>query len=79
MLIMDDFNSRQERTTATWKVSWVGKLFIGMCLTKQPCNRTVVLSTQIAHIAVSGSLLDVCNRRGADVHSDHQLLIASIR
>lgn len=51
------------------KVTWVS-----------PDRRT---QNQIDHIAISGkwrsSLLDVRNRRGADVYSDHHLLIGLIR
>lgn len=51
------------------KVSWVS-----------PDNRT---ENQIDHIAISriwrGSLLDVRNKRGADIGSDHHLIVATIR
>lgn len=51
------------------KVTWVS-----------PDSRT---QNQIDHMAISkmwrGSLLDVRNRRGADVHSDHHLVLAEMR
>jgi Reverse transcriptase (RNA-dependent DNA polymerase)/Domain of unknown function (DUF6451) len=42
-----------------------------------------VTQNQIDHIAISRewrtSLLDVCNRRGADVYSDHHLVVGMVR
>ncbi|XP_063547687.1 probable cationic amino acid transporter [Cydia strobilella] len=38
-----------------------------------------VTKNQIAHLAISSSLLDVRNRRGADIDSDHHLVVAEVR